>query len=202
MTCPDLSDAAVGGPEGPSDRRLRAIDAFIDLMLDGGATATPSDIAEKVGVSRATFFRYFATLEELRNAALVRVAERFPDLHAVPGLGEGTRDERIARFVEARVQLHETLHPLALLFRTRAGRDAEAAELLDAARQVLAGQVAQHFAVELAQHTPARRDDLVVAISVLTSVESWQQFRQTHDRSRVQTQRAWRDALGRLLVSP
>ena len=44
-----------------------------------------------------------------------------------------------------------------------------------------------------------RADDIVAVVAVLTSVESWQQFRHTHGRTALQTRRAWSTALGAIL---
>lgn len=175
------------------------IDAFIDLVLEGGPTPTPDTVSDRAGVSRATFFRYFTTLVELRNEAADRVMERFPHLFASPAAPTGGLDERIRSFIDARVQLHETLHPLELLIRSHAANDPDTAGFVDAVRKLQADQIRQYFEVDLQPHGPARRDDLVVAICVLTSVESWQQFRQTFGRSPVQTGRAWRLALAGIL---
>lgn len=189
-------------PDGMGGRRLLVVDAFIDLVLQGDAPPTPSDIADRAGVSRATFFRYFSTLFELRADAAARVAERFPELLSIPAIGAGSLGSRIQRFVDARVQLHETLHPLELLMRAHTARDPDIRDFVDATRQVLADQARQHFDPELRPHGPARRDDMVTAIAVLTSVESWQQFRHTHHRSPAQTRRAWRAALTGILTGP
>jgi AcrR family transcriptional regulator len=178
-----------------TDRRLSAVDAFIDLVLESGSPPTPEEVADRAGVSRATFFRYFTTLVELRNEAAARVVERFADLFTIPDIGAGSLDERIRRFVDARVQLHETLHPLELLTRSHAAQDGDTAGFVDAVRRLHADQARQHFEADLRPHGPARRVDMVVAICVLTSVESWQQFRHTFGRSLAQTNRAWRAAL-------
>lgn len=198
-------DEPIPTPQQPSSRTLRrllVLDAFIDLVLEGEAPPTPNDVAERAGVSRATFFRYFSTLDEFRGEAATRVRERFPELFAIPDIGTRSREERIKTFVQARVQLYETLHPLGLLLRERAALDADVSGLVDGVRQALADQVRQHFDTDLRAHGPARRDDLVTAIAVLTSVESWQQFRHTHGRSPAHTRRAWRLALTRLLADP
>jgi AcrR family transcriptional regulator len=178
------------------------VDAFIDLVLHGDVPPAPSDAAERAGVSRATFFRYFTTHDEFRSEAAARVRERFPELFVIPDIGTGSLDQRIERFVDARVRLHETLHPLALLMQARAARDADASGFLDGVRQALAGQVRQHFDTELRLHSPARRDDMVTLIAVLTSVNSWHQFRHSHHRSPAQTRRAWRAALTGILAQP
>ncbi|MCU0310964.1 MAG: TetR/AcrR family transcriptional regulator [Acidimicrobiales bacterium] len=183
-----------------ADRRLVCVDAFIDLVLESGSPPTPEDVADRAGVSRATFFRYFSTLVELRNEAAARVIERFPELFTIPAIATGSLDERIRRFVDARVRLHEALHPLELLTRSHAAHDADTAGFVDAVRQVHADQVRQHFEADLQPHGLARRDDMVAAIGVLTSVESWQQFRHSFGRSPFQTNRAWRTALAGILA--
>ena len=184
---------------GPSERRTKAIDAFLDLVLEHGTPPRPEAVAERAGVSLATLYRYFATLEELRHEAAARVLDRFPELFAVPDIGSGNRAQRIARFAAARLALHETLHPLELLVRSTTATDPAAAEFVDVARRALADQVRLHFDDELRPLTPARRDDTVAAIAALTSIESWDQFRHSQRRSSAQTRRAWVDAIDRLL---
>jgi len=181
-------------------RRVDTLDAFIDLVLDSGAMPTPEQIAQRAGVSRATFFRYFSTLDELRSDATERVFDRFPGLYDIPETAGGTREQRIAAFVDARLQLHETLHPLALLQRTHATRDAQLAEFVDAAREIMAAQARDHFEPDLRDLGPARREDIVTSIAVLTSVESWQQFRHSHSRTLPELRRTWQAALEDLLA--
>lgn len=181
-------------------RQMGAVDAFIDLVLERGDTPTAEEVAERAGVSRATFFRYFSTLGDLRSHATVRIGERFTELLDIPDAG--ALDERIRHFVHARFRLHETLHALELVSRQHAVGDDEAAGLIDAVRLVFADQARRHFADDLDRLSPAQLDDIVTAITVLTSVESWQQFRHTHGRTPLQTRRAWRRALASLLAAP
>ena len=176
------------------------MDAFIDLVLEGPAAPSPDDIADRAGVSRATFFRYFSTLDELRGEVATRVLERFPELFDIPELGRGTLESRIDRFVEARVQLHESLQRLELLMRAHAASDAGTSDFVDATRLLLADQAREHFDSELRSCGRALRDDIVTSIAVLTSVESWQQFRRSHGRSPAQTRQAWRTALAGILA--
>lgn len=187
---------------GAASRRLAVIDAFIDLVLERGSAPTPEEVAAHGGVSRATLFRYFSTLNELRREALARVSERYPDLLTIPHIDAERVDDRIRRFVDSRVELHETLHPLELTSRAEALQDAEAARFVDAVRHALAEQARHHFAPDLQPYGLARQDDIVATISVLTSVESWQQYRHSHRRTPRQTRRAWRDALTAILTAP
>ena len=144
-------------------------------------------------------YRYFETLDELRNDAIIRISERFPDLVSIPKIGDGDRKQRITAFTEARVLLHEKLHPLQLLNRKSQQHSPIAAKQLDSARLMLSDQIRVHFDLELRTLNPANRDDMVINISVLTSVESWEQFRRTQNRSIVQTRRAWSSAIDCLL---
>jgi AcrR family transcriptional regulator len=180
---------------GPARRRARAVDAFIDLVLEGHLPPTASQVADRAGISLATLFRFFDTLDQLRHDSAIRMMERFSSLIGVPDIGAGSRDERIRRYTKNRVELHETTNPLALLLRSTALGDPGAAELVGFARGVFADQIRLHFEAELRALPPARREDAVATIATLTSVESWEQFRHAHGRTPVQIRRAWSRAI-------
>lgn len=203
-----MTEAPPTGPVGrarrPSvaERRTRALDAFIDLVLERGVHPRPEEVAERADVSIASLYRYFADLDELRHDAVARLVERFPDLFIISKIGTGDRQERIASFTAARLALHETLHPLQLLARAMSQHDPSAQKHVDAVRSAMADQIRRHFDAELQTLSTSRREDTVAAIAVLTSVESWEQFRRSHDRTPAQTRRAWHSAIDRILPSP
>ena len=180
-------------------RRTKAIDAFIDLALETGTAPRPEEVTQRSGVSLATLYRYFATLDDLRQAGIVRVLDRFADLFSIPEIGAGTRQQRIERFCSSRLALHEKLHPLELLARSASVTDSGAAALLNSSRRALADQLRLHFDDELRSCTPARSDDIVATIAALTTVESWHQFRHSLGRTPAQTRRAWIRAVDLLL---
>jgi AcrR family transcriptional regulator len=185
-------------PPASTRRRVRSIDAFIDLVLEGNLPPTPEQVAERAGISMATFFRYFETLKVLRRDAALRLLERFPLLR-VSNVGEGPLRERIERFAAIRVALWEKVHLLARLQRTTVFQDPDAAQMVDFVRGVMADEVREHFATELRGLTAAQRDDAVALIASLTSVESWEQFRHAYGRSPLQTRRAWTQAIDAIL---
>ncbi len=199
-----MPEAAAAPPEGfqgspaARRRRARALDAFIDLVLEGNLPPTAEQVAERAGISMATFFRYFETLNAMRCDAAARMLERFPLLH-VPDPGQGPLRERIERFVALRVELWEKVHLLARLQRSVVLQDPDAARMVDFVREVMVEQVREHFAPELQERSAAQRDDAAALIAILTSVESWEQFRNTYGRSPLQTRRAWTQAIGALL---
>jgi AcrR family transcriptional regulator len=180
-------------------RRQRVIDAFIDLVLEGDPSPTPPSVAERAGVSRASVFRYFETLDELRAETAGRVLERFVDLFELGEPSTTSTADRAADFVASRLRFHETLHPLALLQRRHAA-DPEAAAAIDMGRNLLADQVRTYFRHDLEPLDDERRDDVVTTIAVLTSIESWHQSRHSHGRRPAQTRRAWISAITALLA--
>ncbi|MDP6145346.1 MAG: TetR/AcrR family transcriptional regulator [Acidimicrobiales bacterium] len=182
-----------------SERRASAVDAFIDLVLEHGSAPSPEEVAKRAGVSIASMYRYFETLDELRSDATARIEERFPELLTFPETATGNRKQRVAAFTGVLVALHEKLHPLQLLNRKNFQGSPIAAKQIDSTRLVLSNQIRVHFDLELRTLNPAGREDTVAAISVLTSVESWEQFRRTLNRTPRQTRRAWSNAIDRLL---
>lgn len=180
-------------------RRLRVVDAFIDLVLEGDPSPTPASVAERAGVSRASVFRYFETLDELRIETMGRVLERFVDLFELGEPSATSMADRAAGFVASRLRFHETLHPLGLLQRRHA-TDPDATAAIDLGRTLLADQVRAHFRRDLEPLDDERRDDVVTTIAVLTSIESWHQSRHTHGRSPAQIRRAWIAAITALLA--
>ena len=200
MTEASRTDPADDGRRPPpSERRARALDAFIDLVLERGGHPRPEEVAARANVSIASLYRYFTDLDELRRDAMARLVERFPDLFVISKIGTGDRQQRIASFTAARLALHETLHPLQLLARSTSRTDAAVREHFDGARAAMDDQIRHHFAAELQTLGPAGREDTVATIAALTSVEAGEQFRRSRDRTPAQTRRAWNTAIDRIL---
>ncbi len=195
-----MTESATPAPQGfqgspaAMRRRVRALDAFIDLVLEGHLPPTVEQVAGRAGISKATFFRYFESLGAMRYDAVARMLERFP-LYHLADPGQGPLGERIERFVA----FWEKFHRMALLQRSTVLRDPEAARMVDLVRRGMAGQIREYFAPELRERSQARRDDLVALIAMLTSVESWDQFRNVYGRSPLQTRRTWTHAIDALL---
>ncbi|MCB0979018.1 MAG: TetR/AcrR family transcriptional regulator [Acidimicrobiales bacterium] len=172
-----------GQPEESLDGRRRrrlqgrrsAIDATIDLVLEG-KTMSADAVCERAGISPASLFRYFDTLDDLRTAAIARYFERFDDLFSVPDIGEGSIADRIRRFVSARDDLYLHTAPMARFSRHQAVEVDEMAETLTRVRATLSDQIDRHFAAELDHLSPAVRARRVAVLAALTSFEAWDQL--------------------------
>jgi len=156
--------------------RLAVIDAVIDLILDHHVPPAAEQVAERAGVSVASVFRYFATLDDLRREGIQRYFERIDHLVTVPGIGDGALAERIHRLVAARLDYYEQAAPVARLARRQAADVPELRSTLQRVRSTLADQISQHFALELDDADPERHHQRVGVLATLTSFESWDQL--------------------------
>jgi AcrR family transcriptional regulator len=181
--------------------RTAVVDAMIDLVLAGHTPPAVEAVAARAGVSTASVFRYFDSLDELRRHGIARYLERYEHLLAVPEIGERGLARRITDLVEARQRLYETVEPMARLARARALTVPELDAALGRVRATLTDQLGTHFAPELDGSRPARRREMVALIAALTSYETWEQLgRQGLDRAAVA--RAMQLGLHRLLTPP
>lgn len=193
---PSEGTVAAGTPT--DGRRLRrdrgraaVTEAMIDLVVDGHVPPTTEQLAERAGVSVASVFRYFDGLEDLRSAATAVYFDRHAHLFDVPGIGDGPLDDRIARFVEARLRLYDTAEPMGRLVRVRATEHAGANQTLARLRATYVDQIRHHFDHELSRLEPAEREEVVAVASTLTSFESWGQCRHVHALDDVRIGHAW-----------
>lgn len=179
--------------------RLAVVDAVIDLLLDGHRPPGAEDIAMRAGTSVASVFRYFATLDELRQAGIQRFLERIDHLVAVSDIGEGDLGRRINGLVSARLAYYAQAAPIARLARQRAVEVPELAITLQRVRATLSDQLDQHFHAELKGLSRATRRHTVAALATLTSFESWDQLVAT-GFSRQAIASTWRRAIAMLLT--
>jgi len=190
-------DEPVDGRRLRRERGRRAVvDATIDLVLEGSPTLSADQVATRAGVSQASLFRYFDSLDELRRAAIARYFERFDALLSIERIGDGSFDERVDAFVASRRELYDRTAPMARFVRRQAPEVDEIARTLERLRSTLADQLAQHFAPELARFDDDTGRRRVAVLAALTSFEVWDQLAPLGDPGRDE---AWRDALTSLL---
>lgn len=201
VTITDTTDggSAVDGRRARRERgRLAVLDAMVDLLQEGRTPPTTPELAARAGVSAASIFRYFESLDELREHTIVHFLGRYEHLFDVPDPG-GALDERIAALVDSRLRLHETVAPVARMVRARMHDEPALATQLALVRRRQADQAAAHFAEELAALPPAGRDDLVGAVVTTTSFEAWDLLTGDLGRTPKQVRRAWIRTLRALL---
>ena len=183
-------------------RRLRreqnreaVIDALVELFEEGLYNPSSSEIAERAGISPRSLFRYFDDVDDLNRAAIDRHLSTHRALFETEIDPSLPTDDKIARFVEARVELHETVASGARAARAAAPRREVVAAQLRETRSFLRGQVQSVFAAELA----GERAVLLPAVDVLCSFESYEHLRADIGLSRTKATAAIVAALTDLL---
>lgn len=178
--------ATRGAPEAaPDGRALRSersreaiVRAVVDLVGEGSLQPTAEQVAERAGVGLRTVFRHFTDMESLFAAMQERLqAELAPLLRAAGP--EGDRERRARELVQLRATFFERLAPYrraALLkYRRSEFLRSEHEKLVRALRSDLL-----RWLPEL-EKAPA---DLVEAVDVATSIETWMRLRGEQDLSR------------------
>jgi AcrR family transcriptional regulator len=161
------------GRRARRDRNKYAVvDAFLDLVRAGNPRPSVADVAERSGVSHRSVFRYFADKDELARTAIERQQDFARPLIALT-VGPGAPlDERISRFVERRLDLFETLAPVARLSRSLVQLQPVIASELADHRQYFRSQIKHLFQAELAELPAPEAALAVAALDVLCSFES------------------------------
>ena len=180
------------------DNRKAVLDALVEMFAEGVYQPSSNEIAERAGLSPRSLFRYFDDVDDLSRAAIERqlaAARPLLDIGVGP---EAPLETRIQRLAEARVRLFEAIAPAARAARVCAPRRPVIAEQMREARSYYRHQVARLFAAELDR----TGGDLLPALDVLCSFESYDLLRRDQGLSRARTVTALIEALTALLDSP
>src|SRR5262245_19347065 len=159
------------------ERNTKAIvDALLALYRRGSFSPTIKEVAEEAGVTARSIYHRFPDMQSLA-AELVRSNWKANEALYDPPTPEGGLAQRTAAFIEQRAMLYEEVAPLrraalanmhlSSAIRRQQGR------LATLARR----QVARVFAPELASRPREDREELLHAVDLLTSWESWERLR-------------------------
>lgn len=180
--------------------RAAVVDAMLTLLDAGRTDPSPADVAARAGVSERSVFRYFDGVDDLRQAVIARHFERVAPLLTIRGVGTGSIESRIRRFVEARLRFWAATSGPARVARTRA-LVPEVAAGAQRVRTLLDAQVREQFAPELAGLRRDRADELVLVVDVVFSFDAWDLMTAVHGRTTAQVRRAWTRTLHQLLTN-
>ena len=201
-----MSSDAIVSADGRRARRdqnrERVVDAMLSLYREGELQPSVAAVAERSGVSHRSVFRYFEDLDELYRVAIERQYDAVSDLMRLSRIGEGPLEDRIARLVENRLTLYETVAPVARVGHMRAPTEPVLEEhICDMAARGL-GQIRVHFGAELASLTPEEAAATAEAVAGVVSIEMLEFLRHVRRIERDETERILLSALGRLLPGP
>ena len=190
----------IDGRRRRSERtRLAIILAYLELLRRNPVMPTATQIADVAGCSTRSIFERFSDLDALTLAtadhAIVQGQAELVARHV-----DGDRPTRIRSHVETRALACEKWLPLWHII-TKQDQVAELKTRVVLVRLANIERLKLMYAPELSSFPEPARAQLLMAMSALTSFESWDQMRQCHGLSAEAAQAVWRSAIDRLLPS-
>lgn len=169
------TDQASG--DGRTMRRTRnrsaVINALLGMIREGNLRPGASEIADRAGVSHRSIFRYFNDLDDLVLTTIDQAFGEASELSTIADIGDGTLPDRIARMVDSRLALLESVDRPMQLARTRAYSIPTIDDGIATIARLFQDQIRTHFATELSGLDDERCDAVVDALLVLTSYDSY-----------------------------
>ena len=179
--------------------RLAIIEAYQELLRRNSVMPTAVHIAEQAGCSVRSVFERFSDLDALSLAtADFTIAQG--QAEAVARHVDGDRPTRIRSHVETRARACEKWLPLWRII-TNQDQVAELRTRVVLVRLANIERMKLMYRRELSSLPEAAADELLIALAVLTSFESWDQMRHCHGLSTDAAQGIWRSAIDRMLPS-
>lgn len=174
------SVAAVG--DGRLLRAVRTrqlvVETFLDLLGEGEPQPTAQQVSDRAGVSMRSIFRLFEDVEALHSAAIATQIDRVSDL--VMDLDrDGPLDRRVKALVDSRAKLFDAISPVRRMAVRLAPTSRPIRADLQLANEFFRVQVAEVFDRELSVLPASRRSEVLEAIDVVTSWETWERLRGT-----------------------
>ncbi|MHB1928499.1 MAG: TetR/AcrR family transcriptional regulator, partial [Acidimicrobiales bacterium] len=161
--------------------REAVIEAAVSLMQEGVLDPSVDQITERSGVSPRSVFRYFESLDDMRRAVLLSIVERSRPL-LDPLDHTGSLEERVARLVDARLEMFERVAGAARAARLREPQVPTIADDLAKVRSDQRVQLRAHFRPELEERRPEDAEQLAALLEMLLSFEAWDQLRRIQGR--------------------
>lgn len=186
MTVAILSEPIADGRRArTAASRTRILEAFIDLLQEGGVQPSADAVALRAGVGVRTVFRLFSDVEGLHRGLQETLAERLAPIFSAPV--SGTLAERLDQLVERRARIFEQLaKPKAFADMSRA----RSPQLQAAHREFVARQRALLLG-HLGALTPDD-PDLAEALDLTLSFDVWRRLREDQGLSAEQAERIMR----------
>ncbi len=188
--------------ETPKERgeqtRARIAEAMLDLMAEAELAPTAKDVATRAGVSVRLVFHHFEDMDALyRTVSRAQFERHWRGLRPVDG--DLPIDQRIDRTVKQRARLFDAVSPVRRKAIPLAARHHDVVqEGLQLTNNMLRSWLEETFAAEL-QAAGRERRELLGALEVAASWESWERLRRTQGLSTATARRVLTRTLRALL---
>jgi hypothetical protein len=177
--------------------RLAIIEAYLELLRRNSVMPTAAQLADEAGCSVRSIFGRFSDLNAL-SLATADYAIAQGQAEAVARDFNGDRPTRIRSHVETRALACEKWLPLWRII-TSLDQDVEMRTRVVLVRLANIERMKLMYRLELSSLREATRDQLLTALAVLISFESWDQMRHCYGLSMEAAQGVWLSAIDRML---
>jgi len=168
MTDPLITDGRTARRER---NRTAVLDAVLELFGEGSINPTPDEVAARSGVSLRSVYRYFDDRESLLRSAMEHHFLRIQPLFSLEIDPLDDLDRRVSALVGQRIRLYEAASAVFRAAIARAGSHSLIDDRVRERRELLARQVQELFAPELAA-LGARGPEVSAMVDVVTEFES------------------------------
>ena len=190
----------VDGRRLRSERTRQAIiEAYLELLRRDPRMPTAAQLAERAGCSVRSIFERFSDLDAL-SLATADYAIAQGQAEAVARDVDGDRPTRIQSHVRTRALACEKWLPLWRII-VSLDQLAELRTRVVGVRLANIERMKLMYKPELSRLQEPAREQFLIALAVLISIESWDQMRHCYGLSIEAAQGVWRSAIDRMLPS-
>lgn len=179
--------------------RQLVVEAFLDLLGEGESQPTAQQVSDRSGVSMRSIFRLFDDVEALHGAAIATQIDRVADLIVAIG-PDGPLGGRVKAVVDSRAKLFEAIAPVRRMAVRLAPTSPPIRADLELANEFFRAQVAEVFVHELSVLAVVGRSDVLDALDLATSWETWERLRGTQGIPERRARRIVADLMHRVLA--
>lgn len=196
---PDQAPVVDGRNQRRERNREAVVEALLALYREGDLTPSAEAVATRAGISVRSLFRYFDDIDALVRTAVASQLSHVAPLLAIAVPPDLPFDERVRRFVAARLRMLERIGEVGRVARSLAPIRQRVLEGLTQVRAALRDQLATTFAPELAALPDDQRAAAAAAADVVSSWEAYDLLRNDQRLSKAKAAEVMRSALVALL---
>jgi AcrR family transcriptional regulator len=165
------------------------LSAYIDLIREGIPTPTARDTARRAHLSVRVIFKHFATLSELRFAAISRIEVQSRAFYAEQVRYNEPVERRLEQFIHRQTRMFEIITPFRRAALMVESIDPLVASAMKRARHAAVHEIERTLGPALKLLSPSQGRWLVANLHVVCAWPSWETLRAHHGVSPLQTRR-------------
>lgn len=181
-----------------SRNKDRVLSAFIELVEQQRGLPTAEEIAEKAGVSRRSVFRYFESLDKLVVAAYNYQVDRLQEKFPPPTLPQNRSEcwEKLPELINHLSSIYEDTSSIREAITVKGLPSEVLQKINDLRSHTLRNRLTEYFQDYLQDlENEQSRENIVYALEVSLSSESWDYLRGPCDLSLERARQVWKELL-------